>query len=606
MRRMRPPVSPTVRAVPHAALRLVAWLFVATLLAPELLENPRGLVDFHDEFYFFSHEEAARKTLVEHGQLPFWNPYHCGGIVGVANPQDTSLGLDFLLRVLFGTAAGRSLAVLLFFTLGMEGLYRLARLHRASITGAAIGAVVWGVSGRLQNAVEHGHLNLLLFAMMPWALWCFERALRERAYVLGGGFVIAWMFLSGGTYTVPYTVQILLVGAVYWSGRIALSRDSRVRGLSAWKPWLVLAGIGAVSMALCAIRLVPLADVVLGMPREVMSRQVAPADRLLSALFSESGAGYVGDAYVGVVIGAFAGLALLSGDRSGRWFAGAALFFFALALGEQHELAPYALFAKLPVFEQLRDPYRYVAVVGMFLCLAASRGFTLVQGLPEKLLRLRRRRSGGPPHALAAHRAAAALGWLAASSIAAAGAEDFVESQTVEVGTLSGVAEPPPYDQPFRQSRGNRWDEHVWPAIDRGTLACFEETRFPQSARLRGDLEAEEYPLDPETASVRRVRWSPNEIVLRVDALRDARVVVNQNFHPGWTASVGTVVRHEGLLAVDVPAGQHELALRFADPAALVGAAVSGLAWLALLGLLGRAAWRRGRRWREAWRRLPW
>lgn len=604
---MSPADSPPplfVRAVPYTVLRIVAWLFVATTLAPDVLANPHALVDFHDEFYFYSHEEAARKTLVEYGQLPFWNPYHCGGIVGLANPQDTSLGLDFSLRLFFGTAPGRSLTVLLFFVLGMEGLYRLARRHRASISGSAASAVVFGMSGRLQNAVEHGHLNMLLFALIPWALWCFEVALHERRYALGLGVVIAWMILSGGTYTVPYTLQVLLVAATYWSARSALSREAMASRRSLWAPWLVLAAAGGVAAALSAIRLLPLFEVVVGLPREVVGTQTAPAERLLAALFSPSGSGVEGDGYVGVSVGAFAALALISGDRSGRWFAGAALFFFAVALGEVSELAPYALFKKLPVFDQLRDPYRYVVVTGMFLCLGAARGFTLLEQLPQKLLQAARRRAL-PPSALALG-TTSGLGWLLAVGMAVPGADEFIESQAMDTGRLFAIEVPRPYSQPFQQSRGNRWDEHVWAHIDRGTLGCFEESAFHQSAQLRADLEADEYPTEPEVTSVSRARWTPNELELRVDALRRTRVVVNQNFHPSWHASVGEVVDHDGLLAVDVPAGQHELTLRFLDWPGWIGAFISALAWFGLLLWIARAALRRARRGLSRWRSLPW
>lgn len=46
--------------------------------------------------YFFFLAEVDRKSLVEFGQFPLWNPYYCGGAVHLANPQTYFLGPTFL------------------------------------------------------------------------------------------------------------------------------------------------------------------------------------------------------------------------------------------------------------------------------------------------------------------------------------------------------------------------------------------------------------------------------------------------------------------------------------------------------------------------------
>jgi hypothetical protein len=594
------------RSLPWTAIRLLLWTIVATNLAPDVLHDPYRLVDFHDEFYFYSHEQGARRTIVDYAEIPFWDPYHCGGIVGIANPQDTSLGPDFLLRIVFGTAPGRRLAVLLFFVLAMEGLFLLARRHRASVSAAFVGAVVFGVTGRLENAVEHGQLNLLLYALTPWALYFFERGMSQRGYAAATGVVVAWMLLCGGTYTAPYTVQVLLVATLYWSLRIAFFSDPTTRRLSFWSPWLVLIIAGAVSFGSSAIRLFPMTQLVLGIPREVLELQIAGPEQMANALFLPSSAGQQGDAYVGLTIAGLAALALLSTDRSGRYFGLAALFFFALGLGQRGTYSPYELFRHLPLFDQLRDPYRYTVIVAMFLCLGATRGFTLLEQAPAWLLELRRRRLRREPFPPTTLRLARVLGWmLVCALVYFVGSDELIASQTIEVGRLFVEPGVSMSHQRFRQSRGNRWDNHIWPSINLGALGCFEETKFHESTQLRADLRAEEYPLDPQIASVRRVHWSPTEIELAVRAAAPTRVIVNQNYHPGWDASVGTVVSHRGLLAVDLPRGRHSLVLSFDDTAATIGTIVSVCSWLALLAFAIVLALRRVRRGLSAWRALP-
>ena len=67
---------------------------------------------------------------------------------------------------------------------------------------------------------------------------------------------------------------------------------------------------------------------------------------------------------------------------------------------------------------------------------------------------------------------------------------------------------------------------------------------------------------------------------------------MNQNWHPGWRSSAGTVVSDNGLLAVDLPAGAQTVTLRFLPRSALGGIATSLLG----LGAAGVLVWQARRR----------
>jgi hypothetical protein len=151
---------------------------------------------------------------------------------------------------------------------------------------------------------------------------------------------------------------------------------------------------------------------------------------------------------------------------------------------------------------------------------------------------------------------------------------------------------PPPGEvkQEFRQARGNRWLAGYYAPMQRGSLSCWEAYPVPQSAELSGALPQEEFLVDPSAGRVERRRWSPNRIDLAVTANRPARLVVNQNWHPGWRASRGQLVSDQGRIAVDLPAGEYDLALRFRPRSAVGGAVVSltALGALCAFGLLRR------------------
>ena len=85
------------------------------------------------------------------------------------------------------------------------------------------------------------------------------------------------------------------------------------------------------------------------------------------------------------------------------------------------------------------------------------------------------------------------------------------------------------------------------------------------------------------------VTWGRSSARLRVRADRPGLLVVSQAWFPGWTATVdgraADVVAANGLVTgVPVPAGEHEVVLRYRPPGLTAGALVSALAGVGLAG----------------------
>ena len=75
--------------------------------------------------------------------------------------------------------------------------------------------------------------------------------------------------------------------------------------------------------------------------------------------------------------------------------------------------------------------------------------------------------------------------------------------------------------------------------------------------------------------------------MLDIDTAENALLSLSLPDHPGWAAQLdGEPVRilraYAGLSAVEIPAGQHVLRLRFSPTSYRIGAIISALAWLAL------------------------
>ena len=261
------------RILAFVGFRLVVWLIAAQAFLPGVLFDPvNSIAYYHDEHLAIEAEESARQSYVAHHELPAWDPYFCGGVVALSNSPSVVLAPDFLLRILYGTLAGRRLALLLFVLLGMEGTFRYARANGASAIGAATAAVAFSASGGFQHMLGLGWGSMFQYNLVPWVALCFEKGLRKNGWVLLGGFFVAWLLLGGGTYALPYTIVVLVLLTVIETWRAIASVEGS-GGVRWWRPAATFVGIGVVSAGIGAIRLLPLLQLL-----ESHTRTVAQKD----------------------------------------------------------------------------------------------------------------------------------------------------------------------------------------------------------------------------------------------------------------------------------------------------------------------------------------
>jgi hypothetical protein len=500
-----------------------------------------------------------------------------------------------LLRLIFGVSIGRRLTILLLVVMGMEGMYRLCRRMDSSAFGAVCAAVVYATTDKFVGFIHDGWVNFLGFELIPWAVLCLLRGQTSLGWRLLGGFFVGWIVLAAGTYPAPFTVLTLTLLTIVLALRGLASKEPR-----AWlRPIVSYATIGSVGFAVACGKLVPMVMFLRSFPRVFTPVETnAPMTLLTNA-----------DKYSFVFLLAFAGVAMA--DRAAALFFVGAIPSFLLAMGDFGEGSPFHMLKGLPLFGQLRMPDRYMVLVMFFTCVCASRTITriedffplLVRRLWDLVLWIRR---------LPTEKLPVPVGWLAmaigAAFVYKAGYNKLVtitDAVHINAGQMYVVEPPRWYDGPFVQSRGNRRDAHVFATANMGTIYCVAGNPLPESALLRGDLGQEEYPIDPNVASVQRVSWSPNSIDLDVDAQAPTTILVNQNWNESWHTDVGTIVNHDLLLGVDVPAGKHRVKLRYADRLTKFCVSISLVTIIALLVMLYRYARNFLRGERKKWKTMP-
>lgn len=560
-------VEKTCESLP---VRLAVFSLLALVLAWPLLSTAGAMNMFRDAQVLDAYEHHAALTVRQFGQLPLWDPYYCGGIYSIGSPQTRHVSPTFLLSVLFGHDRGAALIVFAMIIVGLEGAFRYTRSRGASAVGALLAAPVFAASGTFATAPLLGWINFFGFQLMPWAAFGVREGLRSR-FSAGAVTVVAmaWIVGFGGTYAGPLIALVCAFEAI----EAAVENVRRPRAMARVLAFAVL--WGGLALAAASVRVLPIAETLLAAPRVIADRPGWAWDKVWLALTGELA--FRGNEISSVSgyfqIGAFMLPALLAGLFA--WRAVPLLLLGGLAAwcatGYAAGWSPFIGLRALPLFSTLRYPERYLAIVALAACALAALGTTHAQ-------RLSRRHLAGLPLL------------VALCALLAFNFRGMVRNHHTVDAHRTLVAPARRIDREFRQARGNRWLAAHYAPMSRGSLSCWDAWPVPQSPLLRGDLPAEEYLVEPDAGQVRRTSWSPNRIDLDVTLERPARVRINQNWHGGWRANVGTVVSEDGLLALDLPAGHHQVRVRFLPRSTIAGALGSIAAFAATAWLLRR--WR--------------
>jgi hypothetical protein len=566
--------------------------------------------------------ESARylavKSLRDYGQLPFWDPYGCGGFPAWGGPEGTTVLVSPLLPVYFLLPlplAVRVEVVVLLVAL-VAGCWFLARGYVEHPLALGFACLVGALSSRMALQAAVGHVWHLYYAGMPWVLGAYDRALapgaewRARLKWLGAGAgAFALMIYGGAIYPVPHVALSLAGLAAYraWAARSA-------------RPLLAAGAIVGWGASLASPQLIAILDTMQRFPRvtspvaEVVPWAMWPRMFLWSVTdvpgFRIEGieymwheyAQYIGPLPLALVLwGALGRLPQDSALRSLR-FAGCALF--ALALGRW---GPWGLLHRVPPFRSQHVPTRFMFPAMMLLAVVAAR--VAEHAAQRWATRLRGR--GAQIAAWAAWAAFAGSALLIARedarctrpwfSLRAPDVEErtggFVQYQTV----------PPQYayGDGRSESPGGTNDAPglLVARANVGAVRCagfaglaLDAPKGPDARPVHMGARGVGDPLyrgeawletDAPGANVETVRWSPNEVTLSVrGAASGALLVLNQNWDPGWRANDGPTIDHEDVNATRLTAPDETVTFRYRPrtlPASLVPCA--------LAVLLGPAVW---------------
>lgn len=550
--------------------------------------------------------EAGRISILRYGQLPGWNPWVGGGEALDAHPLQPLASPAFLAVLALGTIPAIKLWVVLRAFAALYGGYLLGRRLGFTRLGAITGAAVFGLASTYALRVGHGHWNLQAAAYLPLLAHATLGAVEPNAWrdrILATAW-LAIMFLEGGPYA--YAMGLLVVVVM---GAALLAR-------SGWRALAVLTCVGALSLALSAVKLAPAFSIYGGGELDnVYGTELGATGDFYRAPFKTTAGGILWQGLLErdqaghpdkdfmpfyINVGAYIGWLGLAAVASGAVFGGAigrvalllSLPFIWIVLGSTAPVNLWALLHELPIWRSMTLPSKFTACYLLGFAVAAGAG---IDGLE-------RRFATSPRRLLALGSAVVLLAldllWVSRPIFAYAFP---IEPIPVEAGTFHQV-----YSSPFRkQVRLPAESYGRLPTRPRfktrtsslnlagvranlGTLHTYTGHLYPVRALPdEDDTLGLEQVRAADGRPPRLVRWSPNELRVEVDPERGGRLVVNQNFQRGWSASGDgqplEVGPHEGRLAAELVPGVRRVVFRYRSLAARIGAGVSTISLLLLV-----------------------
>ena len=538
------------------------WLGLAVVAVAATLVQPASWAHPYDWRYFESLLEVARRTVAWYHQMPLWNPYQCGGEVLLANPQSEVASPTFLFTLLFGTAVGIKLSLVVYWFCAFDGGFRLARHHGLSTAASMLGAVLYGGTGWLALHVASGHSNFASAALFPYLLLFYRRALDEREWVIPLGAIAAWIVALGGTST-PAMAAVLL--ATMATVDVVQRRSSA--------PYQVLLLGAASALVIGAMRILPATQFAFDHPRQAWETDANSIWQILVNGFRWQGLSPVAGkrywfheycwrmSFVVIPLAAWA----LYAKRATRRYWVLAVVAGSIVAGAAIPYGPWWLLKHLPLYRDLRVPSRYSILLVLAVAMLAAGAFD------ELLARLKdhRRRT-----------------LIAAVVIVAAAGECLAFDWFCFRNTFTMKPRVAVEGTPFYQEQGE-WRvmmDHI--LAGHGAIGCDEEAPLQRALQLDLGADKPQVKLAPGAGQLGVVTWTPNRVDVEVDLPAPQRVLFNQNWNEHWKTSAGVVVRDGpkvardrdgGRLAVDAPAGKYTLVLRYRPTSFVLGAIVSGV-----------------------------
>lgn len=584
----------------EVSIALGIFIILSIIFLAPLFKDALNWGDYDWDQHFF-YTEAQRKTLLVYKELPFWNPYYCGGNVLLAHPESSWLSPFFVIILMFGTVIGLKVLSFLYFLLGTFGMYLLAKEFQMSRYASYFPPMIFMFSSWYVVHTHVGHTLYFTFSFLPYAFLFFKRSINDIRYIFASSLAIVLITFGGGaTYPLLYTCMVISVYA------IAVSVKKKTIA-----PVVRMTIIFLISFLLGAVKFVPMSLFITNHALHFDDKQPTGINTVISALLSkEQGVesrSYYSEysyterwydregnlvektidvtpiwkwheysAYIGIVPFILFMIALFVLWKKHWDLILSTLFFFSLTLGDSFIL--YPIVRNLPIFSSLHGPSRFIVPLVFLISLLVGLIMTHIEATK---IRYKKTRITNSLVLLLAI-------WTLFSL--------FIVNMPLSKDTFPqkplDVTHKDTFFQVYTKERYVTHFPNVLQNI--GTLNCYERIKPPLGASpylYEDDL----YPYYKGEAYLLRQNisqeikyWSPNKITVNVETDKDDILILNENYYDGWKADSNPATEKYGKVAASVTPEETSVQFRYVPPGFILGTIISVLTMIISIGILIR------------------
>jgi hypothetical protein len=210
----------------HLFIAVISLLPIIVFLLPMLLSGKNTL--FEGDFDMqVQMTEAARISIIEFKQFPFWNPWVSGGVPLFADPQFGLITPQTVLSFVFGSVLAWKLTILIYFVIGffsMRLLLRSLLKDADQIILPTLLAYIWIFGSFFTLRAVGGHFTFLLLTLTPLAIYLLLNITKSIKYPILLSLVVAYCINAALHYSSILMILILgfiagaqvVVGAYYY------------------------------------------------------------------------------------------------------------------------------------------------------------------------------------------------------------------------------------------------------------------------------------------------------------------------------------------------------------------------------------------------------
>lgn len=198
---------PIIRVIVFTALLTIPIIIYCL---PLLLTGNRLAVG--DADYYIQLQEAARRSIFEYGQFPWWNPWVAGGVPLFANPQFGLVSIPSFFTFIFGSIIGYKIALSFYLIMGFWGLYLLFRkAFRTPIITTVLLGYIWTFGSFFAYRIG-GHYTFFIIQFFPFILLLFLKRKEIKHSWLWLGLLLGLMINAAAHYA---TIMSLAVFGIF-------------------------------------------------------------------------------------------------------------------------------------------------------------------------------------------------------------------------------------------------------------------------------------------------------------------------------------------------------------------------------------------------------